>query len=422
MKRLNLAELIYLNAYWVGLSFMWNSLHPIILPAVMLHLVPETLKNTYLGLMTFVGLIIAMIVQPVSGAISDRWRSRWGRRRPLILAGTLFDFIFLVLLGWSGGLTWVVIGYVGLQFSSNVAHGPAQGLLPDCVPEEQLGAASGIKNLMDMAGLVVASLAAGRLLDPASRYPIAAMTVIIAVLAVGLLITLFGTRETPSLEAAGPRTSQTSLADDLLRVDFSAHKPFWWLLASRFLFLIGVYGIQSFIQYYLQDVLAVENPAKQTGDLLAVITLALMGFVMLGGWLSDRWSDRGVLVVSGLMGAVGCLLLLSATTTTLLLIYGSVFGAGIGLFITANWTLANRLAPPDEAGKFMGLTNLATAGAGAVGRLEGPMIDILNNAQPGDFWGYKALFIIGAIGTLGSVLLLKWVGNGGIKTEEQGEL
>ena len=161
--------------------------------------------------------------------------------------------------------------------------------------------------------------------------------------------------------------------------------------------------------------LAVENPAKETGDLLAVITLALMGFVILGGWLSDRWSDRGVLVVSGLVGAVGCLLLLSATTTTLLLIYGSVFGAGIGLFFTANWTLANRLAPPNEAGKFMGLTNLATAGAAAAARLEGPMIDILNNARPGDFWGYKALFIIGAIGALGSVLLIKFIGDGGTR-------
>ena len=53
MKRANLLNLIVLNAYWFGLSFMWNSLHVIILPAVLLNFVPETLKNTYLGLMTF---------------------------------------------------------------------------------------------------------------------------------------------------------------------------------------------------------------------------------------------------------------------------------------------------------------------------------------------------------------------------------
>src|SRR5512143_288930 len=134
MKKINLGQLIVLNTYWVGLSFMWNALHPIILPAVLLNYVPDAQKNTYLGLLTFAGLLLAMVIQPVSGAISDGWRSRWGRRRPLIVLGTLLDFIFLAILGWAGGFFWLVIGYVGLQLSSNIAHGPLQGLLPDRVP------------------------------------------------------------------------------------------------------------------------------------------------------------------------------------------------------------------------------------------------------------------------------------------------
>ena len=97
MKRVNVPDLLVLNAYWFGLSVMWNSLHVIILPAVLLNFVPETLKNTYLGLMTFVGLIIAMGVQPISGWLSDRWQSAWGRRRPLMSLGTALNFIFLAL-------------------------------------------------------------------------------------------------------------------------------------------------------------------------------------------------------------------------------------------------------------------------------------------------------------------------------------
>ena len=101
MKKVKALDLFIINAYWFGLSILWNSLHVIILPAVLLNYVPETRKNTYLGLMTFVGLIIAMIIQPISGSISDRWRSRWGKRRPLITLGTTLDFIFLAILGWS---------------------------------------------------------------------------------------------------------------------------------------------------------------------------------------------------------------------------------------------------------------------------------------------------------------------------------
>src|SRR3972149_2120957 len=118
MKKLtSFREMLVLNTYWIGLSFKWNALHPIILPALLLNYVPDTQKNTYLGILTFTGLIVATIVQPLAGAISDGWISRWGRRRPLLVAGTVFDVVFLALLGWGGGLLWIFIGYVGLQVS-----------------------------------------------------------------------------------------------------------------------------------------------------------------------------------------------------------------------------------------------------------------------------------------------------------------
>ena len=182
MKKLSsLREMLVLNTYWIGLSFKWNALHPIILPALLLNYIPDVQKNTYLGILTFIGLIVATIVQPLAGAISDGWVSRWGRRRPLIVMGTLFDLVFLAIMGWAGGFAWLVIGYIGLQLSSNIAHGPLQGLLPDRVPTGQLGVASSLKTFMDMLALIIASLLAGRLLDPVSRDPSLIMGVVIGV-------------------------------------------------------------------------------------------------------------------------------------------------------------------------------------------------------------------------------------------------
>jgi MFS family permease len=404
MKRLSLVEIVTLNTYWIGLSFMWSSLHVILLPALLLHYVPEAQKNTYLGLLTFAGLVIAMLVQPISGAISDRWASRWGRRRPLMLAGTVFNFLFLVIVGWAGGLLWLAIGYIGLQFSSNVAHGPAQGLLPDKAPASQIGMASGVKNLMDMAGLVAASLLMGRLVDPGSTNAIIPISLVMAVLAVGAAVTLLCVRENASM----PLASRLSRIDikEYMRIDFRANTSYWWLIASRFAFLLGVYNIQAFAQYYVRDVLEAPNPVKVTGDLLAVITLALIAFALVGGWLGDRFGHRRNLMLSSLVSTVGCLLLLLADSPAFLLIYGSVLGAGIGLFLTSNWALANQLAPASEAGKFLGLTNLATAGSAAAGRLGGPLIDLLNNAQPGAYLGYTMLFVGGAVCALASGLLL----------------
>ncbi len=406
MSRVSNAYIVVLNAYWLGLSFMWNSLHVIILPAVLLAFVPEAQKNTYLGLLTFFGLILALIIQPISGALSDRWASRWGRRRPLIALGTSIDFLFLLLLGWAGGFWMLFVGYIGLQISSNIAHGPVQGLMPDRVPREQLGSASGIKNLADMAGLVVSSLVMGRMVPPDVRQPVAAMALVALLLAIGAAVTVVGAREDSTVGLFPERRTLRQIAAEVFRLDVRGNTGYWWLIGSRFLYLIGIYGIQTFAQYFIRDRLQVPNPVQATGDLLAAIVLALMAFAFLGGRLCDRFGRRPVQAASGVIGAFGCALLILAQTQVQLLIYGGILGAGMGIFLTANWALANDLAPAEEAGKFLGLTNLATAGSGAIGRLEGPVIDVLNNAAPGAWHGYTFLFGLGAVCILASALLL----------------
>jgi len=431
LKKLNLPQLLVLNAYWVGLSFMWNAIHPILLPAVLLNYVPDAKKNTYLGLLTFVGLVIAMVIQPLSGALSDGWKSRFGRRRPLIVIGTLFDFLFLSLLAWVGGFVWLFIGYIGLQLSSNIAHGPLQGLLPDRVPQTQLGVASSLKTFMDMLSLIIASLLAGRLLDPVTRDPTPIMVVVMSLLAVSAAITVFGVRESPSFgraertlsgrkrdevedeagRGARRRAEPVEAAEGeilgLFRINFHENSSYWWLIAERALFVLGIYGVQAFAQYYLQDVLRVPDPPKQTGDLLAALTITLVILVLTGGWLTDKYGAKRILYVGTFIASGGMFLMLFATDMRGLTVFGSVLGAGIGLFLTSNWALANTLAPEGEAGKYLGLTNLATAGSGALARLEGPALDWLNAAWPGAWVGYRGLFIFGALCIFLSVFLLR---------------
>jgi MFS family permease len=385
---------------------MWNSLHVIILPAVLLGMVTEAYKNTVLGLLTMGGLIIAMIIQPLAGATSDRWISRWGRRRPLILIGSSLDFIFLAILAWAGGLGWLALGYLGLQLTSNLAHGAAQGLIPDLVPPEQTGRASGVKNLVDMTGLIASSLLVGRLLLPGTRHPVIPVSVIGGVLAAMTLITLLGVREVPALKSGGRKKIHDEIGIFLASISQALKGQFGQVVLSRFLFLIGVYGIQVFAQYYVRDVLGAANPIQLTGDLLAAITLSLVAFALAGGWLGDRAGHHRVQLIASVIGVAGCLLLNWARTPGTLLVFGIVLGVGIGLFLTSNWALAIQHAPLDEAAKYMGLTNLATAGAGALSRLQGPLIDGLNAAEPGAWWGYTGLFLVAAVGIAASAWVL----------------
>jgi len=406
VRRTSLRELICLNAYWPGLSFMWNSLHLIILPAVLLGFVADARKNTVLGLLTFVGLMVALVTQPLSGALSDAWPSRLGRRRPLLILGTIFDMLFLALIATAPDLTTLAVGYIGLQFTSNVAHGPAQGLMHDRVPADQMGLASGIKNLFDMGGMVISSLAVGRLLSPQDPDARGVITLVAAILLAGLALTAFGVREASSRPAPGAVSLRERLRASF-RVDVRGNRHYWRLIWSRLLFLLSVYGIQAFAQYYVRDTLPSANPVQLTGDLMAAIVLALVGFSVLGGYLCDRYGRKPMHVVAALLVACGSLLLLTARSATSVLIFGAITGAGMGVYITANWALANDLAPQGQAGKFLGLTNLATAGAAAISRLTGPGIDALNALRPGQNLGYAALFAGGAILSLISLFWLR---------------
>jgi MFS family permease len=404
--RVRITELINLNAYWLGLSFMWNSLHVLVLPAVLLSFVSDARKNTALGLLTFFGLIVAMVVQPIAGGLSDRWTTRIGRRRPWIGIGTGLDLIFLALLAVSTNLPLLALAYIGLQLTSNLAHGPAQGLMHDRVPSSQMGIASGVKNVFDMAGLVISSLLIGRILDP--RHIGSAMAVIAGFLLLGGAFTLIGVREGNGSIAGLPKIQQPPMRSLGLR----EYPAFWRLIVVRLLFLTGVYGVQTFAQYYIRDTLAVPDPVQLTGDLLATIVLTLIGFSIIAGYLSDRFGRKPLHAIATLLVATGSILMTIADDSTSILVFGSIIGSGVGLFVSANWALANDLAPEGQAGKFLGLTNLATAGAGALSRLAGPGIDWINGLQPGAYRGYTALFISTAVLAVFSLFLLSRIREG----------
>src|SRR4029078_3442210 len=118
-------------------------------------LVPDTsIQYTTLGALQVAGIVIAVLVQPTVGTLSDYTVSRYGRRRPYIVVGTLLDLAFLVGLATSNTVLAVAAFVTLLQLSSNVAQGPVQGYVPDLVAAPQVGLASGMVGLFTVLGVV----------------------------------------------------------------------------------------------------------------------------------------------------------------------------------------------------------------------------------------------------------------------------
>src|SRR4030042_6441762 len=125
-RKFGAADYFKITIFSFALTCLWSSLHSIILPLRLLDLVEESQKNTYLGLLAFTGLLLAMIVQPIAGAVSDNSGFRWGRRRPYILLGTAAVLLFLPGIGLFDLYLVVFISYCLMQICSNIAQGPFQ--------------------------------------------------------------------------------------------------------------------------------------------------------------------------------------------------------------------------------------------------------------------------------------------------------
>ncbi|MDP3047025.1 MAG: MFS transporter, partial [Chloroflexota bacterium] len=177
-----------------------------------------------------------------------------------------------------------------------------------------------------------------------------------------------------------------------------------WLI-SRLFILLGSNLVRNYALYFLTDVLRLPNPAAEVGNLLAIIAVAIAIVVYPAGALSDRWGRKPLVILSGALGAAGALLMVTASSLEMVLIDGGIIGVSIGIFLSVNWAWGADLIPSGDSGRFLGISNIATAGSGVVAGLGGLILDYFN-AQSVNM-GYPVLFGSAAVCyVLGTLVVL----------------
>src|SRR2546428_3693332 len=142
-----------LSAFWFGSNFLWLPLTTVLIQAQVDSVVPKGLQNTAIGVALGIGGVLAMTVPPLVGAWSDRLNTRYGRRRPIMVAGTLLTIPGLLILMAANNYPEIVIGYAIIQFFFNAAGAAYAGIIPDVVPAQQIGKASGFLATMTQLGI-----------------------------------------------------------------------------------------------------------------------------------------------------------------------------------------------------------------------------------------------------------------------------
>ena len=433
-ERVGLGRIIVLSLYWVALGYLWLPLGSQVIPQIILDLGLGAHKGTLVLVLEGGGTLLSIFVQPIVGALSDRTNSRFGRRHPYILVGTPGSCLFLALMILAGSFFWLLGLYFLLQLSENSAQGPYQGLLPDVVPEEDRSRASAFVGGGNLLGLLLGTLVVGTFMA-SNRKDLAIISMIVVLLvAAVVIVTTMPDRVKP---AGDLRLNLRELTIGTFSISPRKYSNFLWLMTSRLFILVAIAGLQSFALFFFRDVfypghgVALDDAAQAaTRDLSGIIVLLALAVSYPAAALSHRVGRRPLIIFSGLIGAVGAvglilspylflpgfmlsplgsLLHLSANLSQALYC-GMLVGIAAGTFLSVDWAYLCEVIPMNEAGRFLGFSNLATAGAGVLARLVGgPLIDIFNArghilGQPGGypvtFSVYVGFFLLGTLAIL----------------------
>ena len=465
-------DYITINIYFLGLTTLSQTnglLIPLLVAQFVGEEQKGAYFGTYRLWTLMVALLMQSLWGMLSDRSRLRWGRRRPFILVSTLVDLLFIVGIGLLFGQGGlsGFYLLMVLAILLQASSNAAQAAAQALIPDLVPEAQRGRFSGVKALLEIPlPAILVAFTVGKLVSAGNIW--AGLGIAMAMLVATMVITMF-VPEQPLKETPPPLDWQPFLRLVVMTALFSAiilglgglirwvgglaeaggsagimlwvmgllgavgmmaavglgvwlgvrvglgqeglkHPSFAWWVINRLAFLVGVVNLSTFAVYYFQSRLGfpAETAARPASALIQTVGIIIFVAALPSGWLADRFGRKRLLVASGLLAALGTAVMLATRDLTVINIGGGIVGLAAGLFYPANWALGTQLAPREEAARYLGISNLAGAGAGAVGAyIGGPIADFFTRNAPQDpGLGYVLLFSIYALLFLFSIFAL----------------
>jgi MFS family permease len=404
--RLPNRELVRISLYWLGLSSIFAGLSAIMQGRLeFTDLVARGDAGKTLFFISIAGVIIAIIVQPTIGSISDYTISRWGRRKPYIFIGSILDAVFLVGIASSNSVIAIAAFITLLQFSSNFAQGPFQGYVPDLVPAPQVGTASALVGLMQVFG-VVAGFVIGGLAVKTGNYGLGLVALGLLEL-VTMLLVVFRVSDGPPAKSRAGRP-WLAIAAEAWGTDILRERSFLWLVASRLAILTAGAVLTQLAVFYLARTMGLG--ATEAGELLialvGVVAVGTVASVVPAARISDRVGRKPVIWASCALGAVGLALTAGAPALPVAFVGALLYGISAGTFLAVDWALMTDIIPKASSGRYMGLSNVATASAGilALG-IGGTLMDVVGGPAEGGSGPRAALWMAVVLMGAGAILL-----------------
>jgi MFS family permease len=360
-------------------------------------------KVVVLGWVAGIGAVVAMISNPVAGALSDRTTGRFGRRRPWMVCGTLAGAAAFAFLARQDTVAGVIIGWCLAQASLNALQASVTACVPDHVPVAQRGTVSGWIGLPQTVGVLVAVTLVTYVVTGDNGYLLIAALVVACALPFALT-----TPDAPLLRTDRPPFAVRAFVGSFW-LSPRRYPDFAWAWLTRFAVTMGNSMAVLYLLYFLRDRIHYSRlfPGHKAEDglviLILIYTAAVVITAVAGGMISDRTGRRKLPVtVSGLVMAVPAVMLALWPSWLIAIVSAAILGLGFGVYLSVDQALVTQVLP-SAAGraKDLGIINIANSGPQVLApAIAAPMVS--------QFGGYTTLYLsVAAFTVLGSAFVWK---------------
>ena len=349
------------------------------------------------GLILSIGGLAGIIAGPVAGYLSDRTRSRWGRRRPWAIGGALLAALSLVLTGLSSGPLAIGAAWVGVWIGLATASAALTAMIADQVTDQR-GAASAVISSAQAAGIVL-GVGAVVLLGLGILDGYIALAALIAVVGVGTAVMLPDAPTAVALrqaqrageggaqragEGGGQRAGGALRGRQWFRSGALADSDFRLLLLGRLAVNIGNALGTALLLFFLLHGIGSASAEDDLLLLIVIYTVFVVAASVTSGSLSDRRRRRKPFVlVAALVQAASAVLILVSPTLVGTAIAAAIMGAGYGAFMAVSLAWTTDLLPSGaDSARDLGVVNVSAN----LGQLIGPVLGAGLVALVGGFW------------------------------------
>ena len=413
-------KLNYRRTFFVGLAFLsicafWQMYDNVI---------PLILKNTFHLGETWTGVVMAMdnvlalMLLPLFGMLSDKLRTPLGRRTPFILVGTVLAVICMILLPVTdnaGSLTGFFIALGAVLLSMGFYRSPAVALMPDLTPKPLRIKANAVINLMGALGgiftLVMISVLVPKTGRPDYMPLFLSVAAVMVVAVVALLLTIRENRMAREAAEAWPEPEEEPVkTGEKKKLPRPVLRSLLFLLASVFLWFTAYNAVTTAFSRYAEEVWGMQGGGFAS-CLMVATGVAVVSYLPIG-FLSSRFG-RKKMILAGilLMCAAYVSGIFFGHFSPLLYVVFGLTGVGWASINVNSYPMVVEMGSGADVGKYTGMYYFFSMGAQVFTPIfSGVLLEHIS---------YRTLFPYAAVFSLLSFITMLFVRHGDVKPQKK---